>query len=245
MSLIPVYCELKDDHIVVYQSDGKTRTDHGIYNIITEKTCDKCGDPRMLKVKGEFHCLESYLHSSLKDTDGIFQLGYYHKKYSSAKQMMNEDVLSKDIIKLKNNYNYAIPIAKAMFLLMKSHFPILLEADALVPVPNHPDDPFRHTKAIAVTTELATEYSQHGKPIPVISALNKILNQSTHGLSRSDREEIVENMFEFNKNESVENKNIVLVDDVLTAGNIKGRCATILKEHGAKRVWCFVIGRTI
>ncbi len=30
MAITPVFCELNDDHIVVYQYDGKTRYDHGI-----------------------------------------------------------------------------------------------------------------------------------------------------------------------------------------------------------------------
>jgi len=244
MSITPVFCELQNDHIVVYQSDGKIRHDHGIYNIITGKICSICGDPRMLKIQGEFHCLESYLHNSLKDTDGIFQLGYYHKKYSTAKLMEN-DMLSKDILGLKNDPNYAIPLAKSMFLLMKNYFPILLDVDVIVPVPNHVDDSNSHAKAVALSNELANEYIRAGKQVNVVHALSKIKNISTHNLSRSEREETVKNMFQFNTKESVRGKNVALVDDVLTAGNIKGKCASILKENGAKKVWCFIAGRTI
>ena len=244
MSLTPVFCELQKDHIIVYQYDGTIRDDHGIYNIITGNICSKCGAPRMIKTKGEFHCLESYLHNSLRDTDGVFQLGYYIKKYSTATRMKN-DMLSKDILCLKNDPNYAIPLAKSMFLLMKNHFPILLDADIIVPVPNHSDDPNANTKAIALSNELTNEYSRSGKQVSVINALSKTKNVSTHNLSRSEREESVKNMFQFNANESIRGKSIVLVDDVLTAGNIKGKCASILKENGAKKVWCFIAGRTI
>jgi len=244
VSLTPVFCELKDDHIVVYQSDGQTRSDHGIYNIITGKICDICGDPRMIKAQGEFHCLESYLHNSLKDTDGVFQLGYYHKKYSTARLMEN-DVLSKDILGLKSDSDYAIPLSKSMFLLMKTHFPILLDVDVIVPVPNHVDDSNSHAKAVALANGLADEYVRSGKQVTVVHALSKTKNESTHNLSRPEREETVKNMFQFNTKESIQGKNIVLVDDVLTAGNIKGKCASILKENGAKKVWCFIAGRTI
>jgi len=244
MTLTPVFCELKDNHIVVYQSDGETRHDHGIYNIITGDICRICGDPLMLKMQDEFHCLESYLHNSLKDADGVFQLGYYHKKYSTAKLMEN-DMLSKDILGLKSNPNYAIPLAKSMFLLMKNYFPILLDVDVIVPVPNHIDDFHSNAKAIALSNELANEYMQAEKSVEVIHALSKIKNTSTHNLSRPEREETVKDMFQFNTEESVREKNIALVDDVLTAGNIKGKCASILKENGAKKVWCFIAGRTI
>lgn len=244
MTITPVFCELKDNHIRVYQSDGKTDHEHGIYNIITGKICPVCGDPRMIKIQGEFKCLESYLHSSLKDVDGVYQLGYYYKKYSTEKTLEN-DRLSKDIIGLKNNPNFAIPIAKAMFLLMKTNFPILLDVDAIVPVPNHSEDSFSHTKAVALSNELVKEYEQASKHVDVIPALLKIQNVKTHTLSRPEREEVVKNMFKFNDKVSIEGKNIVLVDDVLTAGNIKGKCATLLKENGAKKIWCFIAGRTI
>ena len=244
MTITPVFCELQKNHIVVYQSDGKTRSDHGIYNIITGKICPICGDPRMIKIQGEYKCLESYLHDSLKDTDGVYQLGYYHKKYSTAKTLEN-DILSQDILRLKNNPNYAIPIAKSMFLLMKTNFPILLDIDIIVPVPNHSDDEFSHSKAVALSNELTKEYDRAGKHVDVVHALLKVQNSKTHRLSRLEREEVVKNMFKFNNEESVQGKSIALVDDVLTAGNIKGKCATLLKEHGAKKVWCFIAGRTI
>ncbi len=244
MGLTPVFCELNENHIVVYQHDGKTHSDHGIYNIINGKICSKCGDPRMIKIQGEYKCLESYLHDSLKDVDGVFQLGYYYKKYSTAKIMEN-DMLSKDILGLKNNPDYAIPIAKAMFLLMKNHFPDLLNIDTLVPVPNHFDDQYSHSKAVALANELSNEYEGSNKHVEVTPALLKIQNSKTHRLSRPEREEIVKNMFKFNTETSVVGKSISLVDDVLTAGNIKGKCASILKENGAKKVLCFIAGRTI
>ncbi len=114
-----------------------------------------------------------------------------------------------------------------------------------IPVPNHVDDPYSNSKAIALSKELANEYEQDGKHVGVIPALLKTNDSKTHSLSRPEREEIVKNMFQFNAKESVRGKSIVLVDDVLTAGNIKGKCASILKENGAKKVWCFVAGRTI
>ena len=56
---------------------------------------------------------------------------------------------------------------------------------------------------------------------------------------------MVKNMFKFNFDCQVEKKKILLVDDILTAGHIKGKCASILKENGADKVWIYVAGRTI
>lgn len=244
MTLAPVFCQLNGDHIVVYQHVKNIRSDHGIYNIITKNICPACGSPAILKSTNRSRCFESYLHNSLKDTDGVFQLGYYHK-YSTEKEPMKGDRLSKDILGLKNNPSFGVPIAKSMFLLMNKYFPILLDADMIVPVPNHSDDVHSDAKAVALSKELTNEYTNAGKQITNTHALLKVKNTSTRSLSRPDREEAVKDMFQFNDNESVRGKSIVLVDDILTAGNIKGKCASLLKEHGAKKVWCFVAGRTI
>lgn len=244
MASFSVFCELKEDHVLVYRSDGTTRVDHGIYNIVTGKTCSMCGSPMLLEIQGELNCFEDYLHNSLKDVDGVYQLGHYYKKNSEFESIKN-DKLSKDILNLKSKPSYAIPIAKAMFLSMKTHFPSLLNVDVIVPVPNHVNDPHADSKAVALAKQLANEYKHAGRPVDVVCALVKTKNSQTHNLSRSDRAEAVKDMFAFNNNISIRGKNTVLVDDVLTAGNIKGQCVSILKKNGADKVWCFVAGRTI
>ena len=50
-------------------------------------------------------------------------------------------------------------------------------------------------------------------------------------------------MYIFDATTNVEGKNILLVDDVLTAGNNKGECIRILREHGTKQIWVLVAGR--
>ena len=43
----------------------------------------------------------------------------------------------------------------------------------------------------------------------------------------------------------IENKRILLVDDVFTSGATVSNCAKALKKAGAKKVYVFTIARTI
>ncbi len=87
------------------------------------------------KIQNKYECLEGYLHDHLKDADGTFQLGHYYKK-SSMTLRKPEDILNEDIWELKRDSEYAKPLAKALFMIIKHHFPILLNADLIIPVPN-------------------------------------------------------------------------------------------------------------
>ena len=244
MTLLPFECEWEKNHVVVYQTDGKEKFSRGIYNVIPKQICEKCGNPYRLENKGKLECHELYLHSQILDVDRIFQLGRYYQKYSLVEKDEN-DVLSRDILALKHDPDYAVPLAKAMFLTIKENFPILLSADAIVPVPNHENDSDYNAKAEALALELGNEFHKNNKEIEVIHALRKIVDTSITSLGKVGREIAVKNMFEINPKYSVSKKKLLLVDDILTVGHIKGKCATILKNNGAEKIWVYVAGRTL
>lgn len=59
-------------------------------------------------------------------------------------------------------------------------------------------------------------------------------------LGEAQRRKNVKNCFEW-IGDKLENKNIILVDDVTTTGSTLDECARILKEGGAKNVWGLVV----
>lgn len=115
----------------------------------------------------------------------------------------------------------------------------------IIPVPNHEDDRHSDAKAVALAKELGNIMKKESSNIEVVEALQKVRDLSVLRLNQEEREMAVEGMFQFDSSKNISNKKVILVDDVLTAGNIKGQCATILKEYGAQKVWILVAGRTI
>ena len=81
--------------------------------------------------------------------------------------------------------------------------------------------------------------------IKVINLLEKSLEikvQST--LSEKERENNVKNAFKFVEYNNIENKNIILVDDIFTTGSTVRSCSKILKENNCNKICIFTIAKT-
>jgi len=244
MAVVPFVCHWKGNHVKVTQTlDGKKIHNNGNYNVIIGDVCEKCGNPHILNIKGKWECKENELHSRLNNLDKIVQLGFYYRKSSMFLQE-DGDVLNEHIWGLKKDPVYAKPLAQAMYLAIKEKFRFLLNVDTIVPIPNHPDDYFKDAKAVALGLELCEQYRLDNNDNTITNALLKTKNTSLRFMSDADKEEAVGSLYIPNPGTSVSNKTILLVDDVLTKGFQKGKCATILKESGAKKIWGCVAGRT-
>jgi len=209
MTIVPFACDWHETSINVYQSDGTNKYPHGIYSVISNKICEKCGNPNRWMDDGELTCHEWYLHERLIDIDRCAQVGYYYK--ISQRQFKQEnDILTAHILKLKKSWNldYCKPLAIAMYITIKNHFQLFLDADTIVPIPNHPEDPHYTAKAVALANELQNQFLSEGRSIECIQALQKVKNISTQGFTRDEKESIVKGMFEINPSCSVENKKI-------------------------------------
>ena len=247
----PFDCKWKGYRIEVAYVTGQK--DHnfiaGIYNALPTRICQFCGNARMLGGQ----CAETYLHRHLKEADGVYQIGYYYSNRTIARKA-DDDVLTEHIWGAKARLDfgrrseveyldYCKALAKGLFLVIQNHFPLLLTADYVVPVPNHKEDKWRNLKAVGIARELASLLMSTAKSIPIVECLEKVKNSQTMPLLQIDREEAVEGMFSFDNTKSVKGKKIILIDDVLVGGNVKGKCVEILKQNGADKVWILVAGR--
>src|SRR3989338_9631662 len=72
-------------------------------------------------------------------------------------------------------------------------------------------------------------------------------NRSQVGLGPKEREENVKGVFKYLPRgfNSMEARNVLLVDDVYTTGATMRECTKVLKRAGAKNVWCFAIARKL
>ena len=77
--------------------------------------------------------------------------------------------------------------------------------------------------------------------IPLHNSLSRISHTDQIGLNRLERlASVIDN---FIPNKRYYNKNVMIVDDVLTTGATLNECAKILKQAGAKRVWAVVVAK--
>ena len=78
--------------------------------------------------------------------------------------------------------------------------------------------------------------------IPLLEKKKENKKQST--LSEEERWKNVEKVYKLAENVSVKNKNIILVDDILTTGATTRKCSQILKENQAGEICVFAIAKT-
>ncbi len=75
--------------------------------------------------------------------------------------------------------------------------------------------------------------------IPYADLLEKFKeNKAQHTLKANKREANVRGVFRIIDESLVKNKNILIIDDIITTGHTLGECAKTLEKHGSKSVSC-------
>lgn len=203
-----------------------------------EQNCPLC--KKSVTPNGET-CFACRPHTPL---DGILVASFYRNKKEKT-----------IIAKLVHYYKYRFiadlknPLGK---ILKKSLLESTLSLpDLIVPVPLH----VRRLRWRGFNqSELLAQYlGKNILPNLEIPVLNNVLirNRYTkpqmHIKNRQERMLNLKNAFIFNdnlfKNNIMEEKNIFLVDDVITTGSTLIECAQVLKKAGAKKVYAIVLAR--
>jgi len=154
---------------------------------------------------------------------------------------------------LKQFIEYAKPLAAAMIMCLGGGvFPDFSteDIDVIMPVPRHPDEMKidgetgqRYNQA-----EVLADYIAKSLRKPLLTdVLEKTIVFSMHDKNRDERIALARSGYTIkpDKASMVENKNILLVDDIRTSGATLDACARQLKRAGARKVYAYVAGRTI
>lgn len=219
--------EWKDDHIKVSYPSSSVSME---YKLAKQPCCKTCGTPLF---QGK-ECGESIRDSSLELANGSFQLGRY---YASRLEQYHTDPLTKNIIGLKNNPDYAVPIGIALSLLMLNRYELLLEVDTLIPIPS------KHNQSIELCKVISDViFEQTGKRIEVNNCIRKDKEITMHNLGLFERIDAVDGMYSVIEPVGIKNKSVIIVDDIITTGLTLGECLKILKPHGASKMFTLIAG---
>ncbi len=75
----------------------------------------------------------------------------------------------------------------------------------------------------------------------IIKKVKNNIAQST--LSKEEREKNVKNVYKIINKETMQNKNILLIDDIFTTGATVNECSKMLKQNGVKKIDVFTIAK--
>ena len=114
--------------------------------------------------------------------------------------------------------------------------------DYIIPIPLHK---YRYNKRGYNQTYLILKElnkKQHIKILNDVLIKNKNIKPQS-SLNKIDRTNNIKNGYEIKNIKKIQNKKILLFDDVFTTGNTTNECSKILKENGATKVGVLIIAK--
>jgi ComF family protein len=140
--------------------------------------------------------------------------------------------------KIKYGLNYALLEELLIKTLISEKIKVCLQQENIhlateVPMHKHKQNQRGFNQATLIAQWLQKNYNL---PHHTLLTKNKQTTPQMQ-LTRYDRVFNLQNAFEINTKQNIENKNILIVDDVITTGTTLEECARVLKKHGAHKVW--------
>jgi len=223
-------CELIRDGWIIHNKDIAIELCSGFYNILKEPYCHVCSMPGVETNKCNYH-------KSLYGFDRIYTVGiYYPPRYE------REDLLSKHILSLKRDKRYAKPLGIALSIILRDRCPIK-EADLITAVPLHQQEFIARgfNQSLEIANVLGSKLG-----IEVEHVLYKTKAIAMKNKSYYERKNLVKGLYELlhSKQHIVNNKYILLVDDIVTSGFTVSECSKILRDAGARKVDVIAVART-
>lgn len=208
-----------------------------LLNLIYPDVCGFCG-----KVNKDSLCeeCEKKINEILickidKKQDKYFETHIYLGRY--------EGEFRDNILKYKfADESYMYKTFAKLILKNEKICEILKTYDIITEVPIHKLR--KNERGYNQSTLIAREIAKNVKELEYKKILSKnINNRHQSSLKKEEREDNVKNVYEIQSTQTIENKKIVLFDDIYTTGNTVNECSHILKENGAKEILVLTLAR--
>ena len=226
-----------------------------LINLLFPPVCLSCNS--RIFSKTDSFCKECRKELSMFLDEGICSVCGAKMKGKSCNVCLNSNFLfdkarsvfmiNKVVRNLIHNYKYKdLPkIGKLLSTFAVNYIKknrVFLDTDIVIPVPLHRVKKrirgFNQAEIIA--KEIAKSFNWKNSDKIVLR--NKFTETQTK-LSKSEREKNVENAFKINHRFNIENKNIMIVDDVFTTGSTVNSISKVLKMHNSGKIYVFTIAR--
>lgn len=142
-----------------------------------------------------------------------------------------------------NDKPYLYKIFSEIIIKNKKIYRILKKYDIIIPVPIH-----KKRKRIRGYNQSELISKEISNKIETVKYENKVLqkivnNKPQSTLDKFQRKENVKNAYKVINKVKIQNKNIIIFDDIFTTGNTVNSCAKILKENGANKIIVLTIAK--
>ena len=166
---------------------------------------------------------------------------YYFKKHLYI--FVYKDEIRNLILDYKfNDKSYLYKIFSEIIVKNKKIFGILEKYDIIIPVPIHKKR--RKQRGYNQTELIAKEISKNIQIKYEKNCLIKYINTEQQSkLNREQRKQNLKNAYKITNKEKIQNRKIILFDDIYTTGSTANECCKILKQNGAQEILVFTIAK--
>ena len=199
---------------------------HSTLPILTDQHCPVCKKHVTLNGVVCPQCHET----TKKSFDGVFVASYYHDK-----------LLKKTIHYYKYHFVKNLSEPLALLLAQSIQNSTLATPDIIIPVPLHKRR--YRWRGFNQASELAKKLDLQISVITDILIRVRYTVPQVKMKNKNKRQKNLNNAFIVKNKSQVIDKNILLIDDVMTTGATLKECAKALKTAGAKTVYCLVLAR--
>ena len=210
-----------------------------ILNIIYPPTCGICG-----KLNQNFLCQKC--ENTLKN-QAEFNVELFQNNEKYFKELIYifkyEGIIRKTILKYKfQNKSYLYKSFVNFMLKNQKFFEFIKSYDTIVPVPiskkRYKERGYNQSYLIAKEISKKTKLELQNR---CIIKRKNVIEQSK--LNKEEREKNIKGVYEIIDKENLQNKRIILVDDIYTTGNTVNECCRILQKAQPKSISVIVIAK--
>lgn len=207
-----------------------------IKNFVFPKRCPYCNEV----IKGS----ENACNACMDKFPSTYIDGFTKGGYRCVSSFPYENIFKNAIfnIKFRSKTVYVPQVAITMVSDI-NNFYRNKNIDFITAVPLHKK---RYRKRGFNQSQLIAENISKQLKIPYIEALVKVKNNKIqHTLKSKERMSNVKNAYKVVDKAILKDKNILIIDDIITTGHTLGECCNVLCKGGAKDVFCATLCRVI
>lgn len=208
-----------------------------VLNFLFPPACSICG-----KIDKNWLC--SKCQKRVERVEKSCVVGIENKKYEKLLYIFQyESLIRKLILQYKfSNKAYLNHFFANQIVKNEKNRELLKEYDMIIPVPMHKK---KMDKRGYNQTELVADELSKSLEIPARKdVLLKVVNTTTQSkLGGKARQSNIRHAFFIKNDIEVEDKNIILLDDIYTTGATSEECSRILKEAGAREILVLVLAK--
>ena len=210
-----------------------------ILNLIYPPKCGICG-----KLNQEYLCKKC---QKMLENEAIWEIKTNQNPYIYFEELISifpyENIIRDQIIDYKfNEKSYLYKTFTNFLIKNEKVFEKIKSYDTIIPVPisKKRKKERGYNQSLLIAREISRK-ANIGLETKCLYKIKNTIEQSK--LNKEEREKNAQNVYELKNGQIIENKEVLLLDDIYTTGNTVNACCEVLKKANPKKIGVLVLAK--